>query len=100
MTAATQDTAGVVRRVVVDELRANQITATDPPAQVTDDLVLGSGGLGISSLLLLHIFVKLEAALGFTFEDAAVAGAKFVTVGDLVRFVTGAARSPGPAAET
>src|SRR5207302_5089964 len=63
MTAAMQDTGGIVRRVVVDELRANQITATDPPAQVTDDLVLGSGGLRISSPLLLHIFVTLEAAL-------------------------------------
>jgi acyl carrier protein len=115
MTAATQDTAGpdtagpdtagpdtagIVRRVVADELRANQVAASAPLDQVTDDLVLGSGGLGISSLLLLHIFVKLEASLGFTFEDAAVAGARFVTVGDLVRFVTGAAPAPHRAGET
>lgn len=49
--------------------------------------VIGAGGLGISSLHLLKVFVRLEGELGFLFEDAAVANASFSTVGDLVQFV-------------
>jgi len=91
-TAAHGD-AVVVRRVVLDELRANQRDPGHGPESFTDDVPLGTGGLGISSLLLLRIFVKLEESFAFTFEDAAVAGATFQTVGDLVRFVGQAVRS-------
>jgi acyl carrier protein len=55
-----------------------------------DDLPLGAGGLGVSSLLLLQVFVRLEEQLGFVFDDAEVANAKFTTIGELVGFVEGA----------
>lgn len=96
MTDAKHDDAATVRQIVVEELRANQPTQNEKPQgldSVTDDIPLGDGGLGISSLLLLRIFVKLEESFSFTFEDAAVANAKFLTVGDLVSFVSGAVRS-------
>lgn len=84
---ATRNDATSVRRVVLDEVRANQPGATTAIESFADSVPLGSGGLGISSLLLLRIFVKLEESFGFTFDDAAVANATFRTVGDLVHFV-------------
>jgi acyl carrier protein len=91
-TTRTRDDATAVRRIVLDEVRANQPGADQQIEPITDDVVLGSGGLGISSLLLLRIFVRIEESFQLTFEDAAVAGATFTTVGDLVRFVGAAVR--------
>jgi acyl carrier protein len=85
---ALTDNTAAVRRVIIDVLLANKTAHVSGPEAVSDDVVLGSGGLGISSLLLLHVFVKLEESFGFAFEDAAVANAKFLTVGDFVSFVT------------
>lgn len=96
-TAPTHDDATAVRRIVLDEVRANQPGSGQRIEPITDDVVLGSGGLGISSLLLLRIFVKLEESFQLTFEDAAVADATFTTVGDLVRFVGVAVRDQGAA---
>lgn len=48
---------------------------------------IGAGGLGISSLALLKVFVRLEVELGFMFEDVAVANATFSTVSDIVGFI-------------
>jgi acyl carrier protein len=90
-----RDNASASRQAVIDEIRAHlsgwssQAGESTVPA-ITDDLVLGTGGLGISSLVLLRIFVRLEEKFGVTFEDAAVAGATFRTVGDLVRFASAA----------
>jgi acyl carrier protein len=91
-TPPPRDDATAVRRIVLDEVRANQPAPGKPVQPITDDIVLGSGGLGVSSLLLLRIFVKLEDSFQLTFEDAAVAGAAFHTVGDLVHFVGQAVR--------
>ncbi|XYI03753.1 hypothetical protein ACMHYB_29895 [Sorangium sp. So ce1128] len=89
---ATPGNAAAVRRVIVDVLLANKTAHAAAPGALSDDALLGAGGLGISSLLLLHVLVKLEESFGFTFEDAAVANAKFLTVGDLVGFVSEAVR--------
>jgi acyl carrier protein len=97
MTHANRDSATVIRTVLCDELRAHHGAPAAMLERLDDDVALGNGGLALSSLLLLSIFVKLEAALGFTFEDAAVAGARFLTVGDLVRFVSTAAQGHGGA---
>lgn len=93
MADTKHDDTWTVRQIVVEELRANQPAPSERLDSITDDILLGDGGLGISSLLLLRIFVKLEESFSFTFEDAAVANSKFVTVGDLVSFVSGAVRS-------
>lgn len=92
------DVATAVRQVVVDELRTHKPASSTELAAITDGALLGEGGLGISSLLLLRIFVKLEESLGFQFEDAAVAGAKFQRVGDLVSFVSKAVHDQRAAA--
>ncbi|WP_437630410.1 phosphopantetheine-binding protein [Sorangium sp. So ce854] len=84
--AAPADPAGV-RRVLHDVLLANKAAHAPAPEALRDDVLLGMGGLGLSSLLLLQVLVKLEESFGFTFEDAAVANATFLTVGDLARFV-------------
>jgi acyl carrier protein len=60
-------------------------------ASVNDDTPIGGQGLGIGSLLLLQVFVRIESELGLTFEDADVANAKFATVGHLVGFIERAA---------
>jgi acyl carrier protein len=74
--------------LIVDTLVQCEPGASAVPAsKLEDDLPLGPGGLGVSSLLLLQVFVRLEEKLGFAFDDAAVANAKFTTVGELVGFV-------------
>lgn len=69
---------------------------------VTDDMPIGAGGLGVNSLAFLQTFVIIEDRYGLTFDDAAVAGTSFSTVGEFVAFVSEAvgahaARSPSGA---
>jgi acyl carrier protein len=99
-TPQQQDDASAVWRLVMEELRANQAGTSVPIEAFSEETRLGAGGLGISSLLLLRIFVKLEESFVFTFEDAAVANAKFNTIGDLVSFVREAVRSHRSVAES
>ena len=85
---AARDATQEVRSLVADALLkcepAKQLATAD---SIADDMPLGAGGLGVSSLVLLNVFVQLEERLGFRFDDAAVANARFTTVGELVRFV-------------
>lgn len=82
------DASVQTRSLIVDALVQCEPGVNDLPAsKLADDLPLGPGGLGVSSLLLLHVFVRLEEKLGFAFDDATVANAKFTTVGELVGFV-------------
>jgi len=77
-----------VRQRTIDMLLSCRKSGADGhPSETPDSLPLGHGGLEISSLLLLQVFVKAEEAFGFTFDDAAVASANFRTVGDFVNFV-------------
>ena len=60
-------------------------------AGIEDDLPLGDAGLAINSLSLMRAFIILEDRLGITIDDAALAGARFATVGDFIAFIDRAA---------
>lgn len=90
--AISEHTDENVRRFVIEHLVAAEGAATKAPATVRDDDLIGAGGLAVSSLRLLHVFVQLEESFGFTFDDAAVANSQFSSVGDLVTFVCEAIR--------
>lgn len=86
-----------IRRIVVGALLRAKRQDLSTEA-IADGMLLGTGGLGVSSLALLQAFVSVEDRFGMTFEDESVANAKFATVGELVTFVSdmlGARRSPG-----
>jgi acyl carrier protein len=90
MTELTNSLGGAsspTRRLILDTLWQCERPAGIVADNVEDDLPLGPGGLGVSSLSLLQVFVKLEEKLGFAFDDAAVANATFTTVGELTTFV-------------
>jgi hypothetical protein len=60
-TPQQQDDASAVWRLVMEELRANQAGTSVPIEAFSEETRLGAGGLGISSLLLLRIFVNLKS---------------------------------------
>jgi acyl carrier protein len=66
---------------------------------VDDATPLGDGGLAINSLALLRAFIALEDRLGIIIDDAAVASAKFETVGDFVAVIDRAYGRRGSAGE-
>jgi acyl carrier protein len=57
---------------------------------ITDDTPITAGGLGLSSIAFLQAFVLLEGQFSLTFDDAAVFGHDFSTVGDFVDFLDSA----------
>jgi acyl carrier protein len=76
-----------IRRTVIETLltaKGRDISTET----VEDGTLLGTGGLGVSSLALLQAFVRVEDRFGMTFDDASVADAKFATVGELVAFIS------------
>lgn len=84
-----------MRHLVIQALIEHGGGGGEPAERITDEMFIGASGLGISSLALLQVLVRLEEQLGFTFEDAAVANASFATVGELVGFVSKLARGSG-----
>jgi acyl carrier protein len=86
----TQTTDNSIKNIVIDLLLTNTMDNRYSPRNLPLTTPLGPDGLNISSLSLLHIFVKLENILGLTFDDASVAKASFVTVGEFVTFVDSA----------
>lgn len=75
-----------LRRFTITALLATKPDSVDIDA-IGDDTQLGSGGLAMGSLALLQAFVAVENKFGIIFDDAAVAGATFSTVGEVVNFV-------------
>lgn len=84
-----------IKQLVIKTLIEHGGAGGESAGGITDETFIGATGLGISSLALLQVFVRLEEALGFTFEDAAVANASFTTVGELVGFVSKLAEGTG-----
>lgn len=54
---------------------------------ITDDTPITAGGLGLSSVAFLQAFVLLEEQFSLAFDDAAVFGHDFSTVGDFIKFL-------------
>lgn len=79
-------TRGTMRQAAVQALGAHLHASLDP-ATLADDTPLSSGGLGLSSVALLQVLIRLEEQFGMTFDDATVARARFTTLGDLVSFL-------------
>lgn len=75
-----------LRHFTIKALLATKHDNVDIDA-IGDDTQLGSGGLAMGSLALLQAFVAVENKFGIIFDDAAVAGATFNTVGEVVNFV-------------
>ena len=87
-----------IRAAVLSALCAARSSSDAMPGDVDDRTPLGPGGLGISSLGLLHVFVRLEDQLAIVFDDMAVANGNFATFGDLCQFVARQTAPPGRAA--
>ena len=80
-------TGTAIRQPLLNALFAGSARAAPEAVTLSDETPLGAEGLGISSLALLHAFVALEQEFGVIFDDAAVASARFETLGDLEAFL-------------
>lgn len=76
-----------VRAAVIEALLSSTSRVRPNAEDIAYETRIGNGGLGISSLALLHAFVAMEKRFGILFNDGAVAAARFDTVGDLQAFV-------------
>jgi acyl carrier protein len=75
-----------LRRFTIKALLATKQQDVDIES-IADDTPLGTGGLAMGSLALLQAFVAVENQFGIVFDDAAVAGTTFSTVGEVVNFI-------------
>lgn len=80
-----------IRSIVISALVSTNPELGESSHQIEDDTLIGTGGLEMSSLALIHAFVAIEKQLGMVFDDRDVATARFDTVGGLLAFVRRAA---------
>jgi len=77
-----------LRRLIVDELDVRI-----PEAQVTDDVPLLEGGLGLDSIVLFELISLIEKRFDFEFSDQALHTEAFANLKVLARHVHDAARA-------
>lgn len=75
-----------IRATVVTALVAAAVDHAQPD-EVQDTTHIGAGGLGLSSLNVLHALVRIEDELGVQFDDRTVAQTQLSSVGVMVDLV-------------